>query len=66
MLHKISDFCDRIDFVKKQSDKLRELKYNTPKSNIRDQEINYLISDIQSVCLTLANDKSEYGGENGW
>ena len=35
MLHKISAFCDKIDSIKKMSDDLRVLKYNT-QSNERD------------------------------
>lgn len=60
MLHKISDFCKKIDVIKKQSDKLYKLKYETPKSKTRDAEVDYLISDIQSMCLVVANDKTEY------
>ena len=47
MLHKISDFCKKIDTVKSQSDKLYNLKYNNPKTPERDAEINHLIDDIQ-------------------
>jgi len=66
MLHKISQFCDKIDSVKKKSDKLRAMKYNSPKAS--DDEIKNMIEDIQSECLLLANDKSEYNktyDENG-
>ena len=60
MLHKISDFCDKIDSLKKMSDDLRVLKYNTPKSNERDFKINNLIESIQADCLLVANDKGTY------
>ena len=58
MLHKISQFCDKIDSVKKKSDKLRDMKYGNQKSS--DEEIDNMILDIQSECLLLANDKSKY------
>tara|TARA_R100000005_G_scaffold86769_1_gene55752 strand:- start:72 stop:320 length:249 start_codon:yes stop_codon:yes gene_type:complete len=66
MLHKISAFCDKIDSVKKLSDDLRVLKYNTPKSKERDFKIQNLIETIQADCLLLANDKGKYDeNENG-
>jgi hypothetical protein len=58
MLHKISDFCDKIDSVKKKSDELRVMKYGNPKSS--EEEINNIIADIQYQCLLLANDKGKY------
>ena len=66
MLHKISQFCDKIDNLKRMSDKLRTMKYGNPKSS--DEEIDNMIIDIQSECLLLANDKSQYKNvydENG-
>jgi hypothetical protein len=60
MLHKVSDFCKKIESIKNISDKLYHLKYNTPKSSERDAEINYLIEDIQLQCKLIANDKSNY------
>ena len=60
MLHKVSDFCKKIENIKNISDKLYHLKYNTPKSSKRDAEINYLIEDIQFQCKLIANDKSKY------
>jgi hypothetical protein len=58
MLHKISQFCDKIDSVKSKSDKLRDMKYGNPKAS--DEEIKNMIEDIQSECLLLANDRGEY------
>jgi hypothetical protein len=58
MLHKISQFCDKINNLKKMSDKLRTMKYGNPKAS--DEEIDNMILDIQSECLLLANDKSKY------
>jgi hypothetical protein len=60
MLHKVSDFCKKIESIKNMSDKLYHLKYNTSKSLERDAEINYLIEDIQLQCKLIANDKSKY------
>ena len=60
MLHKISDFCDKVDSVKKMSDDLRALKYDAPKTKERDTQIQNLIETIQADCLLLANDKGNY------
>ena len=64
MLHKISQFCDKIDTIKKCSDDLRRLKYETPKSKERDLRIQNLIDTIQADCLLVANDKNEYEKPN--
>jgi hypothetical protein len=48
------------------SDRLRAMKYGNPKAS--DEEIDNMIVDIQSECLLLANDKSQYKNvydENG-
>ena len=63
MLHKISDFCDKIDSIKKMSDDLRITKYQYPKSPDRDFRVQNLIDTIQAECLLIANDKSDYGKE---
>ena len=64
MLHKISQFCDKVDTVKKMADDLRVLKYQTPKSQERDFRIQNLIETIQADCLLLANDKGDYAKGN--
>ena len=64
MLHKISQFCDKIDTVKKMADDLRVLKYQTPKSQERDFRIQNLIDTIQADCLVVANDKGDYAKGN--
>ena len=64
MLHKISAFCDKIDSIKRISDDLRRLKYETPKSKGRDLRIQNLIDTIQADCLLVANDKNEYEKPN--
>ncbi len=58
MLHKISQFCDKIDSIKTMSDKLRRMKYNTPKSD--NPSINNMIEIIQADCLLVAKDKVNY------
>lgn len=60
MLHKISDFCKKIETIKKKSDQLYNLKYNNPKTKERDFEINTLIEDIQYQCLLVAKDQAPY------
>jgi len=58
MLHKISQLCDKIDGIKKDADRLRNLKYGNPKGS--DMEINNLIAQIQSDCFLISQDKSKY------
>ena len=60
MLHKISDFCKKIDSLKSQSDKLYNLKYNNIKTPERDAEVNHLIDDIQATCKLIGNDNKPY------
>ena len=60
MLHKISQFCDKVDTIKKMSDELRVLKYQTPKSKDRDFRIQNLIDTIQADCHLVSQDKSKY------
>lgn len=60
MLHKISDFCKKIDSIKTQADKLYNLKYNNPKTPERDAEINHLIEDIQLMCKVVSTDTAPY------
>ena len=58
MLHKISEMCDKIDSIKKDADRLRELKYGPNKAT--KAEIDNLIAQIQSDCLLVSQDKSPY------
>jgi len=58
MLHKISDFCDKIDSIKKMSDMLREMKYGINKAP--NEAIDNMIAAIQYDCLMVSKDKSEY------
>ena len=63
MLHKISQFCDKIKSINKMAEDLRVLKYQTPKSKDRDFRIQNLIDTIQADCHLVASDKSDYGKE---
>ena len=58
MLHKISEFSDKIDSIKFMSDRLRDMKYGKVKAN--DSEIDNMIQTIQADCLLVANDKQKY------
>ena len=64
MLHKISQFCDKVNSINKMAEDLRVLKYQTPKSRDRDLQIQSLIETIQADCLLVANDKGEYEKPN--
>jgi len=58
MLHKISQLCDKIDSLKLDADRLRKAKYEKPKRS--DAEIDQLISQIQSDCYLISQDKTPY------
>jgi hypothetical protein len=58
MLHKISQMCDKIDSIKKDADKLRELKYGDVKGS--NSEIDNLIAQIQADCYLVSQDRSPY------
>ena len=58
MLHKISQFCDKIDSIKKDADRLREWKYGTEK--VSTVQIDNLISQIQADCYLVSQDRSPY------
>ena len=58
MIHKISEFCDKIDSIKFMSDRLRDMKYG--KVKFADGEIDNMIQTIQADCLLVANDKQKY------
>ena len=60
MIHKISDFCKKIDGLKTMSDRLYNLKYNNIKTPDRDAEVDNLVADIQATSKLIANDKGPY------
>ena len=55
--------CDKIDSIKKDSDRLRELKYGSKKAS--DAYIDSLISQIQSDCYLISQDKNPYQKRDG-
>ena len=58
MIHKISEFCDKIDSIKLMADRLRNMKYG--KVKFSEAEIDNMIQTIQADCLLVANDKQKY------
>lgn len=60
MLHKISEFCDKVNVMYNKSMHLRRLKYDTPKDQRSESEIDFLIADIQQLAREIANDRSKY------
>jgi len=58
MLHKISELCDKIDGIKKDADRLRDMKYGPNK--VSDTEINNMIETIQHQCYMVSQDKEKY------
>ena len=62
MIHKISEFCDKIDSIKLMADRLSDMKYGPVKSN--KGEIDNMIQSIQADCLLVANDKQKYEKTN--
>jgi hypothetical protein len=60
MLHKVSELCEKIESLKKLSDMLYKLKYQSSKSKERDIQVDNLITDIQSMCRLVSNDKNKY------
>ena len=62
MLHKISQMCDKIDSIKRDADRLREMKYGENKQST--SEIDNVIAQIQSDCYLVSQDKSPYSKED--
>lgn len=58
MLHKISEMCDKINSIKQDADRLREMKYGENKQSTN--EIDNLIAQIQADCYLISQDKSPY------
>ena len=62
MLHKISQMCDKIDSIKRDADKLREMKYGVKKYTTT--EIDNVIAQIQADCYLISQDRSPYAKED--
>jgi len=62
MLHKISQMCDKIDSIKRDADKLREMKYGVKKYTTT--EIDNVIAQIQADCYIISQDRSPYAKED--
>jgi len=60
MYHKISDMIEKIDVIHFKAQKLKHEKYVVPEINQNSELIQYLIEDIQLLCLEIANDKGVY------
>ena len=64
MLHKISAFCDKIDAIKKDADRLRDMKYGPVKAP--ESEINHTIEQIQHQCFMISQDKGKYEAKDNY
>ena len=58
MLHKISDFVNKIRVIHDKAEKLYVMKYSTPKA--KQASIDNMIQDIQAMCYMVSQDKKEY------
>lgn len=60
MIHKVSEMCDMVETMYKESLELRRLKYDVPKLHQNKAMIDDKISQIQYMALLVANDKQPY------
>ena len=60
MIHKISQMCDKVSVIYNKSMELRRMKYDTPKESRDENQINFLVQDIQALCREIANDTTTY------
>ncbi len=58
MYHKISSMIDKISVIHDKSQELYDMKYISPKAS--DEDIDFMIRDIQTLCREIANDKGKY------
>jgi len=58
MLHKISEFVNRVGVMNDEAQKLYKMKYDIPKAP--QVEIDNQIQNIQSMALSIAKDTSDY------
>ena len=54
--------CDKIDSIKRDADKLREMKYGVKKYTTT--EIDNVIAQIQADCYIISQDRSPYAKED--
>jgi cytochrome c len=60
MQHKVSELCDRVNIIYEKSMNLRRMKYDTPKEQRDEAQIQFLIDDIQHLCRMIGADTSKY------
>ena len=58
MLHKISDFVNKIKIMNEEAHKLYVRKYHTPKDT--QENIDNQIQSIQAMALLIAHDTRKY------
>jgi len=58
MLHKISDFVNKIKIMNEEAHKLYVMKYHTPKDT--QENIDNQIQSIQAMALLIAHDTRKY------
>tara|TARA_E500000081_G_C6132304_1_gene354499 strand:+ start:849 stop:1025 length:177 start_codon:yes stop_codon:yes gene_type:complete len=56
--------CDRIKVMYEKSEELRRLKYDVPKEEQKQYEIDELVLDIQALARSIANDTMPYNKLN--
>jgi hypothetical protein len=50
---------DKISVIHDKSQELHKMKYMSPKAS--NEDIDFMIKDIQALCREVANDKGKYG-----
>ena len=53
MQHKVSELCDKVNIIYEKSMNLRRMKYDTPKEQRDEAQIQFLIDDIQHLCRMI-------------
>jgi hypothetical protein len=52
--------CDVVNVMYEKSMNLRRIKYDLPKEQQDQNQIQILVDDIQALALQIAHDKSKY------
>jgi len=60
MIHKVSEMCDMIETMYKESLELRRMKYDVPKLNQNKEMIDDKIAQIQYMALLVSRDVQPY------